>query len=96
MVHGQPATGWPTHVLWTCRSSVDAAVTRCHHDYHVDPVPRFDELGGGWHAVRLQTRRSLEELPREGHLVALSLGRPPQGNPMDFVARFGSTSTGRG
>ncbi len=47
----------------------------------------MEELGGGWHSIRMQTRRSLDELPREGHLVVLSLGRPPQGNPLDFVAR---------
>ena len=59
-------------------------------------MSRFEELGGGWHAARLQTRRSAEELPREGHLVALSLGRPPQESPLDFVARFGGGPSGRG
>ena len=57
-------------------------------------ICRFEELGCGWHAVRLQTRRSAEELPREGHLVALSLGRPPQGSPLDFVARHGGSGGG--
>jgi hypothetical protein len=59
-------------------------------------VSRFEELGGGWHAARLQTRRSAEELPREGHLVALSLGRPPPGGALDFVARYSSGGGSRG
>lgn len=74
---------FPAWILWLWSLSIEY-VFCC----------RVGEQGGGWHTIRLQTRRSLDELPREGNLVVLTLGRPPQGNPIDFVTRFGSNGRG--
>ena len=46
---------------------------------------RLEDLGSGWRTVRLQTRRGHDELPREGSVVVMTLGRPPRGNPLGFV-----------
>ena len=46
---------------------------------------RLEDLGSGWRTVRLQTRRGHDELPREGSVVVMTLGRPPRGDPLGFV-----------
>ena len=48
---------------------------------------RVEDLGGGWQGVSLQTRRTVDELPRPGDAVVITRGRPPASNPLDFVTR---------
>jgi hypothetical protein len=45
----------------------------------------LEDLGSGWRVLRMQTRRGHDELPREGSVVVMTLGRPPRGNPLSFV-----------
>lgn len=45
-----------------------------------------EDLGSGWTGVRVQTRRSPDDMPRPGDVVVVTLGRPPQKNPLTFIA----------
>lgn len=42
-------------------------------------------MGSGWRAVRMQTNRGMDELPREGHTVVLTHGRPPIVGALSYV-----------
>ena len=35
--------------------------------------------------VRMQTSRSMDELPREGHVVVMTHGRPPRTSALSYV-----------
>lgn len=87
-----------THVLYAYWRELDQlpalgesrAQVVCHLGCH-----SVEDLGSGWTGVRVQTRRSPDEMPRPGDVVVLTLGRPPQHNPLSFVTG-GSDGNGRG